>query len=148
MPQDFPNILRTAQNGFSAQEAELAATWQRQLVTVVTKTTTGSGDINETVDLDRKFRLVFVRCHFVGGSGSASLAISVDSQSGSAYDTQLFAITQAGTTKDVNLRIGDGDVQDPSPWTFQAGDSVRIQWANPDSGNMSWGLEVGLALAS
>jgi hypothetical protein len=46
------------------------------------------------------------------------------------------------------LRLGGEEAFDPSAWTFQAGDKVWIKWTNPDSGNMTWGLEVGLALAS
>jgi len=57
-------------------------------------------------------------------------------------------MTQAGTGQDVNFRISADEISEPSPWTFQPGDAVRIQWTNPDNGNMSWGLEVGLALAS
>ena len=148
MASNLGRILETAQSGFAAQEAELVAIRERQLVAVVTRTATGSADINNTVKLDRKFRLVFIRCHFSGTSGTAKFTISIDSANGSAYDTQLFAITLAGTNKDVNLRISDRDLREPSPWTFQAGDTLRIQWTNPDSGNITWGLEVGLALAS
>lgn len=148
MPGNSSQQFEVARQGFAAQEAELAAMRQRQLATVITKTATGTADIDEAVELDRKFRLVFIRCHFAGTSGTAKLTLSVDSATGSAYDARLFAITLAGTNKDVNLRIGDGDLYEPSPWTLQAGDSVRIQWPNPDSGNITWGLEVGLALAS
>jgi len=59
-----------------------------------------------------------------------------------------FTITQAGVNNDVNLRLGGEEAFDPSAWTFQVGDKVWIKWTNPDSGNMTWGLEVGLALAS
>ncbi len=148
MAGDLPEPIEIAWQGFAAQDAELAAMRQRQLAAVLTRTVTGTADIDETVELDRKFRLVFIRCHFAGTSGTAKFTISVDSVAGSAYDARLFTITLAGTNKDVNLRIGDGDLYEPSPWTLQAGDSVRIQWTNPDSGNITWGLEIGLALAS
>jgi hypothetical protein len=115
---------------------------------VTTKAGTGSGHIDATFSLDLRYRLVFVRCHFSGGTGTAAFTLSVDSTRGSAYDTKLFTITQAGVDKDVNLRLGDEEAVDPSAWTFQAGDRVWIKWTNPDSGNMAWGLEVGLALAS
>ncbi len=148
MPGNSSQQFEVAQQGFAAQEAELAVMRQRLLATVITRMATGTADIDEAVELDRKFRLVFIRCHFAGTSGTAQLTLSVDSATGSAYDARLFAVTLAGTNKDVNLRIGDGDLHEPSPWTLQAGDSVRIQWTNPDSGNITWGLEVGLALAS
>jgi len=148
MPTDLSKILETAGAGFAAQESELATVRARQLLSVVTRTATGTGDIDETFGLDCRFRLVFVRCHFSGTSGFASLAVSVDSAGGSAYDTRLFTITRAGTGRDVNLRIAADEGNEPSPWTFQVDDDVRIQWANPDSGNITWGLEVGLAIAT
>ena len=148
MAVDVSQLLDTAQIGFAAQEDELKSRRSEQGRSVVTKTATGSGDIDHTFSLDSRFRLVFVRGHFGGGTGTAALNISVDSAGGSVYDTRLFEITQTGTNKDVNLRIGAGDIYEPSPWTFQDGDQVRIQWTNPDTGNMTWGLEIGLALAS
>ena len=66
----------------------------------------------------------------------------------SAYDTRLFTVSLAGIDKDVNLRIAVDEMTEPSAWTFQAGDKLRAAWVNPDTGNMTWGLEVGLALAS
>ena len=141
-------IVEVARLGFATQDAEVMAARAQQLLVVVPQRASGSADIDETFSLDCWFRLVFVRCHFAGGTGTSGITISVDSGDGAAYDTRLFTITQAGPNQDVNWRIGADEVAEPSPWTFQAGDSVRIQWTNPESGNMSWGLEVGLALAS
>ena len=141
-------IVEVARLGFATQDAEVMAARAQQLLVIVPQRASGSADIDETFSLDCRFRLVFVRCHFAGGTGTSAVTISVDSGEGSAYDTRLFTITQAGTNQDVNFRIGTDEVTEPSPWTFQAGDSVTIRWTNPDSGNMSWGLEVGLALAS
>jgi len=146
--REISKILETAQAGLTQQTLELSEARARQLLAVTAKAATGSGNIDATFSLDRRFRLVFVRCHFAGGTGTAAFTISVDSTRGSAYDTKLFTITQAGVNKDVNLRIGGNDVVDPSAWTFQPGDKVWIKWTNPDSGNMTWGLEVGLGLAS
>jgi len=148
MPGDIGKVVGAAQTGFVTQDAELAATRLRQLSTVVTRKAAGSGNIDSVAWLDRKYRLVFVRCHFSGGTGTAALKLSIDSASGAAYDALLFTIVQAGTNKDVHLRISDADSDEPSPWCFQAGDQLRVQWANPDSGNMAWGLEIGLCLAS
>ncbi len=143
-----PDLLEMAQTGFVAQDAEVVSARDRQLRSVLRQTTTGSGNINAPFYLDRKYRLVFVRCHFAGGMGTAPFSLTIDSGVGSAYDTKLFTITQAGRDKDVNLRLTGDDNQDPSPWTFQPDDRVRILWTNPDSGNMTWGLEVGLSLAA
>ncbi len=148
MAREVLKILEAAQNGLTQQTLELSEVRARQLLAVTTKAATGSGNINATVSLDLRYLLVFVLCHFVGGTGMAAFTLSVDSTRGSAYDTKLFTITQAGASKDVNLRLGDEEVVDPSAWTFQPGDKVWIKWTNPDSGNMTWGLEVGLALAS
>jgi hypothetical protein len=148
MARDTSTLLEAAQTAFEAQSRELDSTRDRQLRAVVTQFASGTGDIGETFGLDRKFRLVFIRCHFSGGSGTAAFRLSVDAVAGAAFDTRLFTISQAGVNKDVNLRIGGGDAVDPSPWTFRADDSLRIEWMNPDSGTMNWGLEVGLALAS
>ncbi len=148
MAREISKILETAQAGLTQQTLELSEARARQLLAVTAKAATGSGNIDATFSLDRRFRLVFVRCHFAGGTGTAAFTISVDSTRGSAYDAKLFTITQAGVNKDVNLRIGGDDAVDPSAWTFQPGDKVWIKWTNPDSGNMTWGLEVGLALAS
>ena len=148
MRSNRSDVLQVVEAGLAFQEAELAEARARQMLAVVTQTATGSGDIDQTFALDRKYRLVFIRCHFSGGTGTTAFTISIDSGSGSAYDTRLFTISQAGTNKDVHLRIADGGTDEPSAWTFQSADALRIQWTNPDSGNMTWGLEVGLALAS
>ena len=148
MARDATKILEIAQVGLTQQMLELSEARARQLLSVTTKAATGSGNIDATFSLDLRYRLVFVRCHFAGGTGTTAFTISVDSTRGSAYDTKLFTITQAGVSKDVNLRLGDEEAVDPSAWTFQAGDKVWIKWTNPDTGNMTWGLEVGVALAS
>jgi len=76
------------------------------------------------------------------------MTITLDATVGASYDATLFTVTRAGVSRDVNLRIPAEESADPSPWTFQPGDAVRIQWTNPDPGNITWGLQVGLAIAS
>ena len=148
MPRETPTVGQGVVQAFEAELRELESTRDRQYLAVVTRVATGTGDINHTFGLDRKFRLVFARCHFTGAAGTAAFRLSLDSESGSAYDALLFTITLAGVGKDVNLRIAGSDAEDPSPWTFQAADLLRVQWTNPDTGNITWGLEVGLVLAS
>ena len=148
MPTRRTTILQQVDAALAIQEAELAETRARQMLAVISQVATGSGDIDHTCSLDRRFRLVFIRCHFGGGAGTAAFVISLDSGNGIAYDARLFTISQAGVNKDVHLRIGGDGTGEPSAWTFQAEDALRIQWTNPDDGNMTWGLEVGLALAS
>lgn len=141
-------ITRSVEQTLATVDLELAEMRARQLLSVASLTNTGTGDIAHTFNLDQRFRLIFIRCHFSGGTGSAALSLSLDSGSGIPYDTQLFTISQAGTGKDVHLRIGFGDTEDPSAWTFRFDDKLRLDWINPDPGNTTWGLEVGLALAS
>lgn len=148
MALNVSNVLGSVEAALAVQQTELAESRARQLRAVAIKTATGTADMDQTFKLNQKFRLVFIRCHFSGTSGSADLVISIDSANGSAYDTKLFTVTDAGTTKDVHLRIGAQDTGEPSAWTFQSGDSVRVQWTNPASGNITWGVEVGLAPAS
>ena len=143
-----PDILDAAHRGFELQATEINAARQLERLVPVVQRATGSGNINEVFSLDGRFRLVFVRCHFVGGSGAAALSISLDSTEGSAYDTHLFTMTQAGVDHDVHFRITAAELTEPSPWIFQPGDAIHVQWTNPDSGQMTWGLEVGLVLAS
>lgn len=148
MPATFNQETQAAQMGFAAQERELGVALARQPLAVITKTASGSGDLEEAFSLDHAFRLVFVRCHFSGSAGTAPMVLSVDSGHGSAYDARLFTVAKAGVDADVHLRIGPMDNTEPSAWTFQAGDALLIQWSNPDSGNITWGLEVGLAVTS
>ena len=148
MPDNLERVLQTAEAGFSQQHAELIAGQSQQMLEVQTQTATGTGHIAETLSVDRRFRLVFVRCHFSGGAGTSALSISVASGAGAAFDTKLFTILQAGTGSDVNFRVSADELSEPSAWSFQAGDAIRVNWTNPDAGNMTWGLEVGLALAS
>jgi len=148
MTLDRATLLRTVDAQLDVVDLDLVELRRRQLLAVVTRTATGTGNIAHTFKLDQRYRLVFMRCHFSGTSGTVPLVISMDSGNGSAYDSVLFTITQAGVSRDVNLRIGGGDAEDPSSWTFQETDAVRVDWTNPDSGNITWGLEVGLAPAS
>ena len=129
------------------EAAELAVAAQAEAVRVVSQTAGGTSDIDQTFSLQRWFRLVFVRCHFSGGAGVSELDISVDSNAGSAYDVRLFTVRVAGANREVNFRLTDAETRLPSPWSLQPGDAVRVQWTNPDPGNMTWGLEVGLAPA-
>ncbi len=147
MPRDS-TIVGAAEAVLAEQNSELNATRARQLLAVGAKAATGTGHIDATFSLDVRFRLVFVRCHFTGATGLMPLALSLDSNRGSAHDAVLFTVTKAGVGRDVNLRIGSEESLDPSSWTFQPGDAVRVQWTNPSVGSVTWGLEVGLAMAS
>jgi len=140
-------ILEAVELARQREEAELAEAARAEAERVIARTAEGGGNIDQTFALNLHFRLVYVRGHFVGGAGRADLRISVDSAQGSAFDAHLFTVRVVGTGADVHLRLSADESAPPSAWAFQPGDAVRIEWTNPDSGNMTWGLEVGLAPA-
>ena len=148
MAAEIDQILQAAQDALDRQESELQSLRAQQIRAVVVRTATGSGNTDELFQLDEPFRLIFLRCHYTGTSGTNPLHVSLDSAAGSAYDTRLFTVSQPGIDKDVNLRIAADEMTEPSAWTFQAGDKLRVEWVNPDAGNITWGLEVGLAPVS
>jgi len=148
MADDMRGVLAAARAGFAAQDEEINRASRRQTLSVVAQRATGMGDIAHTFDLGRRYRLVYVRCHFFGNAGTAALAISLDSEAGSAYDATLATVAQAGTDNDVNFTVSALDSAEPSAWTFGADDKTRIDWTNPDTGKITWGLEVGLAVAT
>jgi hypothetical protein len=148
MPRTQTNILTAAQIAIAAQDEQLESVRARQMLIVAPQTASGSADIDNVFSVDQKFRLVYVRCHFSGTMQTAALRLSLDSANGAAYDCDLYTITKAGPGRDVNLRLPAEESVEPSAWTFQSGDALRVQWTNPDSGNITWGVEVGLAVAS
>lgn len=147
MPRET-TIIGAAEAALAEQNSELHATRARQLLAVAAKANTGTGDLDSSFSLEVRYRLVYIRCHFSGAAGLAPMTISLDSVRGAAYGSNLFTISKAGVGRDVNFRIGHEENADPSAWTFQPGDAVRVQWTNPSPGNITWGLEVGLAMAS
>ena len=72
---------------------------------------------------------------------------NVDSAQGSQYDTVLFTVANVGLGVDANYHVPGMQLLRPSSWTLQPGDAVRVTWTNPAPGQMTWGLEVGLAPA-
>lgn len=141
-------LFRAFEASLASQEALLARQRDRARDRVTTKYATGSTNINSLLDLDVAFRLVFVRCHFTGGTGTADMTLDLSSAQGNPYNAHLQSITAVGTGTDVFYTPGGTDIDDPSSWSFQSGDQLRIKWTNPDSGNMTWGLEVGLAISA
>ncbi|MBI4719257.1 MAG: hypothetical protein HY763_15780 [Planctomycetes bacterium] len=148
MATRMSEVFATAQSVVAAQEAELIATRARQPLLVACRTATGSGNIDHTFALDRPYRLVFVRCHFTGAAGRAPMTLGLDSAAGTAFDAVLYTLWRVGVGRDVHFRLSALEAAEPSAWTFQIGDALRVQWSNPAGGNITWGLEVGLAVAS
>jgi hypothetical protein len=130
-------------------QTSLAEARTRQRDAIQRFNETGKNSIDKTFTLGRKFRLVYLRCHFAGGTVStAPLSISLESELGVAYNTKLFTVLATGNGADVHLRITDEEAHEPSAWTFQSADKLRVQWTNPDPGTTVWGLEIGLVPAS
>jgi len=148
MPRNIGEVLRVAEAALLEQNVEIAAAVRRQMQAVTAQASTGSGNMDAAFSLDVRFRLVFVRCHYSGSGMTSPMAISLDSAAGPDYDATLFTIRRAGLNRDVSLRIPAEESAEPSPWTFQPGDAVRIQWTNPNPGSITWGLQVGLAIAA
>lgn len=117
----------------------------------------GDGDMGDVADesivrcrfkIERNDRvLLFIRARFSGGSGTADLTLYIDkhpvSQTPKTY-FELYTFLDVGPTKQVHGRWTK-DEQDA--WQFKKGDELVIEWTNPDPGNMSWSLEVGLTNA-
>ncbi len=94
--------------------------------------------------LTGKYVLVFMRCHFSGtGSGTADMLLKLDSVHESFYDVTLFTWQAVGASTDVFFRVGQDQA---AHWVFQDGDELVFEWTNPDSGNIQYGIELGLAL--
>lgn len=88
--------------------------------------------------------LLYVRGEFAGGSGTADLSLYLDRQAARKVlkrSTILFTWLDVGDTKQVHTRI---PVEEREAWSFMKGDELVFVWTNPDSGNMSWLLEIGL----
>lgn len=141
------HLISVVADVLDRQDQELARAAELEAERVITQFATGNGHIDQTFALARTFRLVFVRCHFAGAAGTNDLSIAIDSAAGSAYDAVLATLSAVGTGADANLRVSAEETRAPSAWTFQPGDAVWIRWTNPAAGSLTWGLEVGLALA-
>lgn len=109
---------------------------------------TGDGDIDVTIHPGQVFVPLFVRCHFVAGSGKANLEMHASSAADSenTYDTLLYTDQAVGTGVDANTRWLAKETAWPSPWAFDELTHLRVKWTNPDSGTMVWGMEVGVAV--
>lgn len=148
MATKMSQVMNAAQAGFQQLEAELVAETFRHLRRVHTFAEGGNGNIGHDFALNRAARLVFVRCHFTGGSGTADFLLRLRSRLSADWDVVLHTLAARGTGADVHFIIPGDTNLEPSPWVLQPGDAVRCEWTNPDSGVMKWGLEVGLAMAT
>ena len=148
MMRNASHIRSIAQAGFAQAQLEERWTEAGQRRTVHEQAESGSDNCDALFALPQSFRLVFVRCHFLGEAGTAPMHITLASRHGPQFDTRLFAITKAGTDHDVHVRFDNAATNEPSAWSFAAGDAIRITWNAPDDIHATWGLQVGLAPAT
>lgn len=90
---------------------------------------------------NQPYVLSFIRVHFAGAAGTANLGINVDSAAGEDHDMLLHTVRLRGTGVDVKWGVPPWEIKN---WRFELEDVVVLTWANPDSGNISWGATVGL----
>lgn len=95
--------------------------------------------------LPQPWHLAFVRVHFarLAGSGTdvANLVLSVLGARGAVYDTVLHTRQSVGVAADVNLRIAP---EERDCWIFDDEDLLLLSWGNPDVGELTWGITVGV----
>lgn len=94
--------------------------------------------------------LVFVRLHFEDLSGSATgtadCALYRDRRADqTAWDAIQWKMAAVGLTVDGNLVVPPEELY---LWGFEADEALVLTWTNPDSGNLGWGAEIGVALQS
>lgn len=117
--------------------------------------TANMGDVTDDESVCRfslpesaRWVLVAIRGKFTGGTGTADCAIKLDRNIVSGFfDYTLFTVNGVGSTKPLHFRVPDDKID---RWTFDGGansDEIVLEWTNPDSGNMRWAVEVGLASA-
>lgn len=113
---------------------------------------TGNTNIAQSVSIaTAQWKPVYLRIHFTGNVGVASVLLDLDHATGAQYDCRLFESRERGRkadgSADLFMRFEAEETSGPSPWSFAPGDFLKISWTNPDSGNITWGMAVGLALA-
>ena len=116
-----------------------------------TKKAAGIQDIDRTIvptDHTRDWRLVYVRCHFIDKTSTATITdadftITIKSQphdddGEQAHDLKLNTLPGVGLTRDADYQPHEHDRP-----LMPAGYGLAIAWTNPDAGLIAWGLEVG-----
>lgn len=91
------------------------------------------------------FQPVFLRVHFVrlqaSGTETGAFELLIDDGADGAHNVRIWYRADAGVDKDVFLRwlpSGRASYAMAPPARFQ------LTWANPDTGDLRWGLQLGL----
>lgn len=117
----------------------------------------GTGNISEVFPPKpmrpwQRFTLAFLRVHFrdeTAGSltadDAADLTAYIDSHPekdiAGMYDVKAYDFGSAGFNQDVHA----APVPEELPrWIVRRGFALRLDWTNPQTGNIGWGIEIGL----
>lgn len=108
----------------------------------------GTGNIDFTIRPQQTFKPTRIVIHFYGSgwSGTNPITLTLDSGNGAEYDALLSTVPLKGLNADANIVWTADELRNPSPWTFNADDGIRIQWTDPSAGTAKWGIEIKLAL--
>jgi hypothetical protein len=68
----------------------------------------------------------------------------VDSSHGVFFDNELYTWESVGEDYDAVLRVVEERL---AHFLVDEDDEIVFEWTNPDSGNITWGLEVGYVRA-
>lgn len=99
-----------------------------------------------------RFLVVFARIHFSDIKDGAlatevlkklTARVNGDPEQSTAgpCDTELWDFGKVGFGVDLSMAIAPDEV---ARWTIRRDFGVRFDWTNPQSGDIGWGLEVGL----
>lgn len=93
----------------------------------------GAAAMSVVISHNKPWQLSEIRLHLGAGGAASDLTVTIDSSSGSAFDTVLYTKAMSGVT-DVDYRWN------PEPRFTHKNDKVIIAYAN--AGAATWGLEV------
>ena len=99
----------------------------------------GQGDIGIKWSEPSNFIPLSVRIHFVGGSGTAALALALYDLSLNEAGETLDTVSALGTGADLNWRLAESEY---SSWLIHPTECLSLAWTNPDATNMTWKCRV------
>lgn len=104
----------------------------------------GVGNINYDFAPLQSFRLVFLRIHFIAGTGTAKATVTVNllSHLGANYNPQLYTDSNRGPGADHWKVLVAKETEEPGPYQFQPGDTLEIRWTDPNTAT-TWYGEIG-----
>lgn len=101
----------------------------------------GSANIASRLCHPKGLVLVSVRCAFASGTGTASMTLTSFRADIAETLATLLTIPAVGTGTDVFVPFSEQE-SNTGAWTVIPGEILQINWTNPNSGTMTWALEV------